>query len=454
MQRKFLVISILFAMLLAPYSVSAAVPSELKDDRAVLQFPDTITFHAQIESATNIESIVLEYGTNQQTCGGEVIAKAFPQFSPAKSVKVEWTWEMRQSGSLPPGATIWWRWRYTNESGQETVSEQKTVSWLDNIHAWQTVSEGSINLHWYRGDADFAQDLLDAAVSGLARVEKDAGLKAEQPIDLYIYSGVEDLKDAILYEPSWVGGMAFPEHNLVIIGIAPADIAWGRRTEVHELTHVLVGHLTFSCLGDVPTWLNEGLAVYAEGELEPSSQIQLDNAIRNDELFSVRSLSGGFSEVSDKANLSYSESYSIVKFIIEQYGREKMISLLVALRDGNTVDEALQQVYGFDVDGLEDAWRTSIGAKDRSLATSPTAAPTPTVVPTIAPVSGVVIAITPTPLTFPATSTPNSTSPSNPSDTSTLGIIVLILACVCVLAVGLLALAAVLIFIFRSRKGN
>ena len=35
---------------------------------------------------------------------GEVIAKAFPQFTPGKTVEAEWTWEMRQSGSLPPGA--------------------------------------------------------------------------------------------------------------------------------------------------------------------------------------------------------------------------------------------------------------------------------------------------------------------------------------------------------------
>ena len=125
---------------------------------------------------------------------------------------------------------------------------------------------------------------------------------------------------------------------------------------------MLVGHLTFSCLGDVPTWLNEGLAVYSEGELDPASQQQLDDAIRDDTLLTVRSLSGGFSEVADKAYLSYSQSYSLVKFLIETYGQDKMTSLLVALRDGVTIDEALTQTYGFNVDGLEDAWRQAIGA--------------------------------------------------------------------------------------------
>src|SRR4026207_2476193 len=118
----------------------------------------------------------------------------------------------------------------------------------------------------------------------------------------------DDRKEAILYEPSWTGGQAFPDQNIVILGISPADIDWGRDAIVHELTHVLVGHLTFSCLGDVPTWLNEGLAVYSEGELDPASELQLEDAIQDNTLLTVRSLSSGFSEVEDKAYLSYSQS--------------------------------------------------------------------------------------------------------------------------------------------------
>ncbi|HXQ37139.1 MAG TPA: peptidase MA family metallohydrolase, partial [Anaerolineales bacterium] len=173
----------------------------------------------------------------------------------------------------------------------------------------------------------------------------------------------------------------------VILGISQSDLDWGRDAIVHEITHVLVGHLTFSCLGDVPTWLNEGLAVYSEGELDSSSQQQLDDAIRDDTLLTVRSLSAGFSEVSDKAYLSYSQSYSITKFLMETYGQEEMTSLLVALREGVTIDDALMQTYGFNIDGLEDVWRQAIGAAPRPISAQPTSQPTPTFVPTIIPVS-------------------------------------------------------------------
>ena len=117
----------------------AAPRADVTNDKVTFSFPETATFSATLTSTANITSVTLEYGNEQQTCG-EVIAKAFPQFTPAKSVDVEWTWDMRQSGSLPPGTTIWWRWRYTDETGAEFVSEQKNATWLDDTHDWQTIS--------------------------------------------------------------------------------------------------------------------------------------------------------------------------------------------------------------------------------------------------------------------------------------------------------------------------
>lgn len=381
-------------------SETGRTAAEWTNNEISLRFPEAATFRASFSSETDITSIVLEYGNEQQTCG-EVIAKAFPQFIPGKTVDVEWTWEMRQSGSLPPGAQLWWRWRVTDTNGQETITEAKTATWLDDVHNWQTMNHGDyLLLHWYEGDQAFASDLAQAASDGLLFNETRSGLKAEDPIDLYIYASTDDLKDAVLYEPSWTGGQAFPDQNIVILGISQSDLDWGRDAIVHELTHVLAGHLTFSCLGDVPTWLNEGLAVYSEGELDPASERQFEDAIRDDSLLTVRSLSSGFSEVADKAYLSYSQSYSITKFLIETHGQERMTSLLLSLQGGLTIDEALMQTYGFNVDGLDAAWREAIGAQPPPVSAQPTVQPTPTFVPTIVPMGGLaaVAQVTSTPV--------------------------------------------------------
>jgi hypothetical protein len=452
MRVKLFVILLVSGMILVPLQTALAAPqAEVSDNRVRISFPESATFSATLSADADITTIVLEYGNEQLTCGS-VIAKAFPEFQPSNPVEVEWTWDMRQSGSLPPGATLWWRWRYKDQTGAEYVSDTQTATWLDDRHDWQSLSSGDLQLHWYEGDQSFAQELLDAAAGGLTFNETRSGLIPDAPIDLYIYSNTNDMQEAILYEPSWTGGMAFPEQDIVILGISASDMVWGRNAIVHELTHVLVGHLTFTCLGDVPTWLNEGLAVYSEGQLDQASQGQLDQAIRDDTLLSVRSLSGGFSEVADKATLSYSQSYSLVRFLIETYGQEKMTALLVALRDGRTIDDALTGVYGFDVDGLEDEWRGTIGAAPRPVSAQPTAQPTPTYVPTIIPISGAPLAVTPTPYVIPTSSfvNPSPTAGSGPPRALTIALIGF--CCLLGLIMGVIVLGVVVRA--QNRKGG
>ncbi|RPJ29031.1 MAG: hypothetical protein EHM33_02385 [Chloroflexi bacterium] len=452
--RKLTFAFLLSLSLLTVTSAFASPLPSVTSNEVTLNFPESATFRATITSDADITSVVLEYGNEQQTCG-EVIAKAFPQFTSGKTVNAEWIWEMRQSGSLPPGAQLWWRWRVTDTNGNETITETETATWLDDVHNWQSMPNGeNLQLYWYEGDQTFITDLAKAASEGLVFNETQSGLKAEAPIDIYIYANTDHLQEAILYEPSWTGGQAFPDQNIVILGISESDFDWGRDAMVHELTHVLVGHLTFSCLGDVPTWLNEGLAVYSEGGLDPASQRQLEDAIRDDTLLTVRSLSSGFSEVADKAYLSYSQSYSITKFLIETYGQDKMTSLLMALRGGVTIEDALIQTYGFNVDGLEDAWRAAIGAQPRSVSTQPTVQPSPTFVPTIVPVGGTSLLAQVTPTVVPTssfggqpTATPGRTGPP-----LALTLILLGMCCIFLVLVGVVILG----FVVRSqnRKGG
>jgi hypothetical protein len=358
----------------APAALASGITTA--NDKATLQFPDSIAFSIDLASTAPIKEVVLEYGVDELACGSTV-AKAFPEFEPATSVKAAWTWKMELSGSLPPGTRVHWQWQITDAAGSTLITRQKTITWLDPQYPWQTVSGQQINLHWYNGDPDFGRRLHLSAVRALAVISQTLGLQIDSPIDLYIYASNQAMREAVLFEPDWAGGLAYPRSNIIIIGVAPAEEAWGRSVEAHEITHILVGQYAFSCMSTRSTWLDEGLAMVVEGGLTPGEKRRLENARRSDSLISLRNLDQSLFADEYTVELAYSESYSLVDFLITDYGSADMLALVRALHGGASLDSALDSVYGFDAGGLENAWRAKIHAK-------PAPAPAPTALPALA----------------------------------------------------------------------
>jgi len=142
--------------------------------------------------------------------------------------------------------------------------------------------------------------------------------------------------------------------------------------------------------------------------------------------------------------------------MVETYGQEKVNLVLVALRDGTAIDDALIKAYGFDVDGLEAEWRDAIHARPQQASAQPTAQATPTFVPTYVPYAGESLLITPTPFDMP-TSSPEKDSPAS-DENGMLDPIALVLIYLCCCGGGILLFLSVGILIFflvkKSKKGT
>ena len=367
--------------------------------QAVLRYPDGIDFTLRASSSSPIVTAEVEYGLETASCATDINRATPDDFEPAAAVEALWTWDMRSSGSLPPGARLWWRWHLVDSQGQELRTPTETVTWLDDVHDWQTLTEGNLSLHTYNAPPAMARQLLEAAAAGATRLRDELGPLAADPVHLYIYDSTEAMRDAILFEPQWTGGMAFAEHRTIILGIGENDLEWGLNAVEHELAHVIVGNLVSACYSRLPTWLSEGLAMVAEGGLDAESQGLLDQALQDDSFYPVRALSDGFTEDPGGASLAYAQSYSLVTYLLEAHGREPLLDLLDEAQTGSRPDAALTEVYGFDTDGLDRAWREWIGAPPLP-ATSPGAESTPTIMPTYQPLAGPPAAITATPIPY------------------------------------------------------
>ena len=372
--KKLAILFLIFYLLLAFAPVYIQAQEAISASyTTTVEFPTSITFNISAESNYNITQVILDYKINMIT-NVTVTTEVEPEFKPAPDVQTSWEWDTQQE-SLPPGAEIQYSWKIEGAEGHEFETPWTTVRFDDDRYRWKSLSEGNISLFWYKGDQSFAQDLLDTANEALNMLSRDTGASLEQAVEIYIYANSDDLRGALINAQEWTGGVSFSEFGILAIGIAPDNLAWGEGAMVHELTHLVTYQMTFNPYSNIPTWLNEGLSMYAEGPLDPIFKSLLDKAISEDALISVQTISSNFPANAVEAELSYAESYSLVQFLIQHYGHEKMLSLLRVFKQGSTYDNALEEVYGLDTTGLDNLWRHSLGLGPRQA--TPTPQPTP-----------------------------------------------------------------------------
>lgn len=333
-----------------------------------VDFPSRAVFTVEAEGYVDIVDVRLCYRVDRMKYA-EVVSEGWADFTPANRIEANWVWDMTNA-SLPPGAEVTYWWVIEDDDGNRVETSPKTMHFDDSRFTWHnltgTVYEGGgMTLFWYAGGDSFARALLDACEAGLAKLSQEIGAYPEKPIKIYVYASTTDLRGAMVFSQEWTGGVAFTDFGIIAIGIPSSELEWGRKALVHELTHLVVRQATFSPYGQLPLWLDEGLATYNEGELDPAFRSSLDKAILEGTLISVRSLCSPFSAYPEKARLSYAESYSLVEYLLDSYGQDKMLDVLTSLKLGNTYDEALTAAYGFDIDGLDARWRATLTREER-----------------------------------------------------------------------------------------
>jgi len=353
---------LLLLTVLSPTLVQAQSGLAVTETSAEADFPDRLNFSLSAQSDTNITDIRLCY-TTDQIGFAKVIAEAYIEFTPSPTVNVSWSLEMVRIGGLPPGTVVEYWWKIADGSGDRLETPPAQVNFDDTRYDWLSLTEGKVNLYWYSGNEAFAQELMATAQAAMAQLATDTGAELERPARLYIYASSSDLQGAMIYPQEWTGGVAFTRYGTMAIGISPGNIDWGKRAIAHELTHLVIHQITLNPYNSLPVWLDEGLAMRSEGLLDPQFSTALAEAIASDSLISVQSLSSPFSAYSDEAVLSYAESHSLVEYLFASYGQGKMAQLLAVFREGSGYDQALETVYGFDMDGLDSLWREYVTDK-------------------------------------------------------------------------------------------
>ncbi len=335
---------------------------QVREAKAESQFPDGIKFSVSADSVDGIDDIRVFFSKVDQQ--GRSAYRSV-DFEPGSSVVGE---SLLPSGSggdyFPPGTKIEYSFEVRDKAGGVLRTDSQEFVYQDNRFDWRTVTEGLITVYYY-GEyvEDRAVTVLEAAKENLEKMLPVLGIAPTEPLRIVSYNNYRHMSSALPFRSQAVSeglqtqGMAFSDERVLLVhGFDPTVTG----TVSHEFTHLLVGEAAGPALSQVPSWLNEGLAEY--GNIDPTDDY--DAALRYG-IFTRRIkplwYQGAFVGTPEDIIIAYGQGRSVVNYMIDNYGQERMAALFPVLQRTLDIDQALLEVYGFDQYGLDSAWRETIG---------------------------------------------------------------------------------------------
>lgn len=324
-------------------------------------WPDSVVVTALVDDAAEVESVTFLYTILPEGA----LTREAAEINKGDVTRIRAEFPTRDPQLwIPAGADFEWRWEFVFESGEKFETEPQIWRYEDPRFEWQSLKQGDLEVVWY-DDRGVAETMLREGLSALEEISPFLGLDELIPIKIYVWANNGDAREverieSERFEESVITGGTRVLADLVHI-YQPSR--WVVR---HELTHVLTKLAGEGPYGDLPAWLDEGMATLAEGDWLERRGGALQFAINNDQVLSLRSMESP-SNLPGFVDIFYGQSAAIVLYLLGEYGNEKMNELFATFKEGSSVEDALNKVYGLSRDELDNAWRESVGLGPREV---------------------------------------------------------------------------------------
>lgn len=253
---------------------------------------------------------------------------------------------------------------------------------------WQEL-KGEHFLVYFTQDEKFAREALDKAEVYYRNIATDLGYPRysefwtwEKRVKIYIHPDRASFLKAT-GQPDWSEGMADYKNKQLVSYIWSSGFL--ESLLPHEIAHLVFRDFV-GFTGQIPLWLDEGVAQWEEEEKRKKIKSSAKNLFENDGLLLIDDIMKlDIQNLKDKQGLFirptitkdntegvlflsvnnlidnyYIQAASLVGFLIEKYGSVSFSNFCRELRDGKTVTEALKIAYpGYikDLKELEYKWR-------------------------------------------------------------------------------------------------
>ena len=320
-----------------------------------IAFPEEIALRLVAESDSPITNVRLVYQLGRQ----DTRIYGYPEFTPSSRIDADFRIKTGGASFLPSGVDVTYYYHIGDADGNEYDSERYSLEYLNPRYDWQRYRLPGLEVLWHdRPASEVRAAALDVngrlhEVRDLLRLDETSTMKA------VILNGQREARNSLpkvsdaataghLY-----GGFAYGAFDVFVL------VGLGREGMVHEMTHLLIDEALTSPLGRVPAWLNEGLAMYFEGPNSWRERTVLD-AYHRGRLMPLRAM-GAVPGVPSDVRRFYAQSWSVVDYMVETYGADRMTALLGAIDSGMDTDEAVRVAYDISLDELESRWKRQLG---------------------------------------------------------------------------------------------
>ncbi|MDZ4785778.1 MAG: peptidase MA family metallohydrolase [bacterium] len=159
--------------------------------------------------------------------------------------------------------------------------------------------------------------------------------------------------------PTWTNAMYFRGEITIPLQIdEPIELEDLQRSVKHEYMHSVINALS---AGRCPGWLDEGLAQWIEGTVNPALEPSLKKWMFFNEPIPLERLQGGFTKLeTDMVAPAYGQSLFAAKTVIHSFGFEEISKYLEALRNGKTKESAFTASFEVSENGFEKALSKSL----------------------------------------------------------------------------------------------
>lgn len=343
----------LLALVLA--APTAAQNTAGKRLQAEYQFGQYILFQTTFETGTPPASVTLILQVQ-----GEPASRSAPA-AQAEDTVWEVDYDLNEHPIRAYSTLVYW-FVAELENGESYETAHASLLYADNRFEWQSRSDGPFEVHWYQGDAAFAQALIDVAQLGLEKTQQLLPAKAPEKVHIYAYASARHMRETLqLAGENWVAAHTSPDLAVMVLSLPPGP---EQRLEMerqipHELMHIVVYQHVPGAYTRLPTWFSEGLASIAELYPNPDYLTMISNAQQRDTLLAMDTLCTTFPRDATGAYLAYAQATSFTRYLQRTYGSNGLESLLQAYNQGLDCQRGVESALGLTLPQLERDWLSS-----------------------------------------------------------------------------------------------